>query len=284
MNYQVSIITICYNDIKGLKRTIPTVLSQTRKDFEWIIVDGASTDSSRDYIKEIAESYTDIRIIWSSEPDSGIFNAMNKGVAKASGEYCLFLNAGDIFCSKKSIERAYKRKWEADVISCDEFLISEGKLWDYIQSPRALTFHRILRGYLPHQTTFIRRALLLEHPYREEYKIVADWAFWWETLIAGDSTYQHFDFPLAAFDLSGVSSTNKAGNRIERDAFLAQYFPDECVRNRVINECLLPETIEGDFLFNSERSLLSMIFITVRRIYAHIIQPLNTIYNNYRWL
>lgn len=280
---KVSIITICYNDIRGLKRTIPSVLSQTVKDFEWIIVDGASSDGSKDYIKEVAESNTGIHIIWSSEPDSGIFNAMNKGVSKASGEYCLFLNAGDIFCSKKSIERSYYRKWEADVISCDEFLIGKGRLWDYIQSPRTLTFHRILRGYLPHQTTFIRRTLLLEHPYREDYKIVADWAFWWETLIAGSSTYQHFDFPLAAFDLSGVSSTNHDNNYAERAKFLSQYISDPYLLNKITNECGMNGTIEGEYFFKSERRLVNAIFLLIRRIYVHFLQPLHHIYANIRW-
>lgn len=283
MEQRLSIITICYNDLKGLQVTIPSILSQSCKDFEWIIVDGASTDGSREYIEETAKRIDIPRLFWASEPDRGIYNAMNKGVAKATGEYCLFLNAGDVFCSPKSMERAFSNKWDADIISCDEFVIGKGKFWDYIQSPRKVTFQRILRGYLPHQTTFIKRELLLQHPYHEDYKIVADWAFWWECLVVEKHTYLHFDFPLAAFDCTGVSSTNHDKNQAERMRFLSQYIPDRHLLEKITNECLMGGTIEGDFLINSERALLKNLFLLIRRVYVHFVAPVNKIYVNIRW-
>ncbi len=283
MHPKLSIITICYNDIKGLQVTIPSILSQSCKDFEWIIVDGSSTDGSREYIKETAKRSDLPRFIWSSEPDGGIYNAMNKGVTKATGEYCLFLNAGDVFCSSKSMDRAFSKEWDADIISCDEFVIGKGKYWDYIQAPRKVTFHRILRGYLPHQTTFIKRELLLQHPYHEDYKIVADWVFWWECLVADNHSYQHLKFPLAAFDCTGVSSTNHDKNHAERVRFLSQYIPDRHLLEKISNECLMGGTIEGDFLFNSERTLLKNLFLFIRMVYVHIVAPFNKIYVNARW-
>lgn len=287
MNPKLSIITICYNDLSGLKETIPSVLSQSVRDFEWIIVDGASTDGSIEYINETTSNQmsqdTQMKILWKSEPDNGIYNAMNKGVRMATGDYCLFLNAGDVFCSKRSLERAFKRCWHGEVISCDEFVMSNKKFWDYIQAPRKLTFHRILTGYLPHQTTFIKRTLLNEFPYREEYRIVADWAFWWEALVASDHRYQHFDFPLAVFDCTGVSSTNYDKNYAEREKFLSNYINNKHLLTKISNECLMSGTIEGDYLFNSERSVLKRICLFIRRVYVHIYQPLHKVYANIRW-
>ena len=286
---KLSIITICYNDLKGLKVTIPSILAQTYSDFEWIIIDGASTDGSREYIEETANYINanvgpgQIRIIWKSEPDNGIYNAMNKGVSYASGNYCLFLNAGDLFCSSKSLERAFKQSWNADIISCDEFLIGSQWCWDYVQAPRKVTFHRILKGYLPHQTTFIRRELLIKYPYHEDYRIVADWAFWWEVLIANNYTYQHLAFPLAAFDCTGVSSTNHEKNQMERVRFLLKFIPDTQVLEKITNECLLNITIEGDFLYNSERAILKSVLFFIRRVYVHLIGPIHRLYANLRW-
>ena len=289
MHSTLSIITICYNDLLGLKITVPTVLSQTYKNFQWIVIDGASKDGSKEYLDQIANyiatntDFSELIFTYISESDTGIYNAMNKGVSFATGEYCLFLNAGDIFCSSKSLDRAYKRRWKADIISCDEFVLSTKKYWDYIQAPRIVTFHRILKGYLPHQTTFIRKNLLLMYPYREDYRIVADWAFWWDTLVANNYTYQHMAFPLAAFDCTGISSTNHEKNQAERLRYLLQYIPNAQVLEKIADECLLNKTIEGDFLFNSERAFLKAVILFVRRIFVHFIGPIHRLYMNLRW-
>jgi acetyltransferase-like isoleucine patch superfamily enzyme len=98
---KLSIITINRNNAAGLRKTIESVVSQTYTDFEYIIIDGASTDDSVNIIKEYAEATLPCgeglgeRLYWVSEPDKGIYNAMNKGILKANGEYCLFLNSGD---------------------------------------------------------------------------------------------------------------------------------------------------------------------------------------------
>ena len=289
MQPTLSIITICYNDYNGLNVTIPSILSQKFNVFEWIVIDGASSDGSKEYIEKTANDIltktinSEIRLLWVSEPDTGIYNAMNKGVSLATGKYCLFMNAGDKFCSPKSLKRAFERDWIADIISCDEFVISCQRFWDYIQAPRYVTFHRILRGYLPHQSTFIRRELLTKFPYREDFRIVADWAFWWEALIENNYTYQHFDFPLAAFDCTGISSTNHDRNFAERERFLLQYIPNAKILERITNECLLSRTIEGDFLFNSERMILKSLVAFVRRVYVHVIKPVHKLYANFRW-
>ena len=100
---KLSIITINFNDAKGLEKTIQSVINQTYKDFEYIVVDGASTDGSVDVIKKYSNKLTH----WVSEPDTGIYNAMNKGTRMASGEYCLYLNSGDFLADNDVLEKAF---------------------------------------------------------------------------------------------------------------------------------------------------------------------------------
>ena len=107
---KLSIITINRNNAAGLRKTIESVVSQTYTDFEYIIIDGASTDGSVEVIKEYAEATLPCgeglgeRLYWVSEPDKGIYNAMNKGILKAQGEYLLFLNSGDWLVDKDVIK------------------------------------------------------------------------------------------------------------------------------------------------------------------------------------
>ena len=98
-----SIITINYNNCEGLRRTIESVVNQTCHDFEYIIIDGGSTDGSVDVIKQYADQID----YWVSEPDKGIYNAMNKGVAVAKGEYCLFLNSGDSLHNNSALAKVF---------------------------------------------------------------------------------------------------------------------------------------------------------------------------------
>lgn len=99
---KISIITISYNNLEGLKRTVHSVLSQSYKDYEYIVVDGGSNDGSKEYLEANSAHITR----WVSEPDKGIYNAMNKGIAMATGKYCIFMNSGDHFFSATTLEDA----------------------------------------------------------------------------------------------------------------------------------------------------------------------------------
>ena len=103
----LTIITINRNDAAGLEKTMQSVLCQTRTDYEYIVVDGASTDDSVAVIKRLAPAFGD-RLMWISEPDQGIYNAMNKGIGRARGEYLLILNSGDSLVSPDVLERVSK--------------------------------------------------------------------------------------------------------------------------------------------------------------------------------
>ena len=101
---KISIITINLNNVSGLENTLSSVRAQTFRDFEQIVVDGGSSDGSVDVIR----ANSDWIAQWISEPDSGIYNAMNKGVRMASGDYLLFLNSGDCLASPKVLENVFQ--------------------------------------------------------------------------------------------------------------------------------------------------------------------------------
>src|SRR4051812_22804100 len=98
---RLSIITINYNNVSGLRKTVESVVNQTSQDFEYIVIDGGSTDGSVDVLKQYAKKIK----YWISEPDKGIYNAQNKGILKATGEYCHFINSGDYLVKNDVIEK-----------------------------------------------------------------------------------------------------------------------------------------------------------------------------------
>ena len=97
----ISVITVCYNVASTIEKTMLSVLNQTYKNLEYIIIDGNSTDGTVDIIKKYAERLT----FWISEPDKGIYDAMNKGIVKATGKFLIFMNAGDQFLNEKVLSK-----------------------------------------------------------------------------------------------------------------------------------------------------------------------------------
>ena len=159
---KLSIITINYNNAAGLKKTLDSVASQTYTDFEHIIVDGASTDGSVDEI--IAYSQSPIanrhKITWISEPDTGIYNAMNKGVLMAEGEYTLMLNSGDYLVDDHVIENVLPLLDGTDIIqgnTIEEYLDKTMRNRGYGKSD--IDFFDVMKGHFLHQAAFCRRDL-----------------------------------------------------------------------------------------------------------------------------
>ena len=223
---KLSIITINYNNRDGLRKTIESVVAQTTRDFEYIIIDGGSTDGSVDVIKEYAD-YIDY---WVSEPDKGIYNAMNKGVAVAHGDFMLFLNSGDWLNSTNVTEVIMPHLTDRiDILS--GYLLYEGDFNRYLSgSPKSLTISSVLHCPISHQSTFIRRSLLVARPYHENYRIISDWAFFLETSIFDSPRYQHIDFDVAVFENGGISSN--ADSRInDGDPFWSSFLSEHAVRD-----------------------------------------------------
>ena len=213
---KLSVITINYNNRDGLRKTIESVVHQTCKDFEYIVIDGGSTDGSVDVIKEYAGKID----YWVSEPDKGIYNAMNKGVDAAKGEYCNFMNSGDCFCSPKTLECVFAEDTTADIV-CGNTLTDKLKV-----PPREITFDFIFNGSICHQCAFIRTSLMKKYHYDEKYKIVADRKFFVQTLILENCSYQSIDVDVVNYDITGFSADNPALSRLEYDMVMEELIPE----------------------------------------------------------
>lgn len=216
---RLSIITVNLNNRDGLQNTIDSVVPQTFQDFEWIVIDGGSTDGSRELIEQYAEHFA----YWVSEPDKGIYNAMNKGIKVAKGEYLQFLNSGDWLCDETSLERSLSRNVTADVLYGDLYLYENGVRRESVY-PESLSLRVFYRSSLGHPASFIRRELFQNNLYNEEYKIVSDWEFFLKQALC-NKRFEHINEFVACFDMSGISSTNNELVSVERNKVIAKYFP-----------------------------------------------------------
>jgi glycosyltransferase involved in cell wall biosynthesis len=224
MAKRLSIITVNRNNADGLRQTIQSVACQTFSDFEYIVIDGASEDKSLSVINENAASIT-----WKvSEPDRGTYHAMNKGIAAATGEYCLFLNSGDFLIEKLVLEKLFASAPEADIVSCNVLKIRPNNQYRRVSSPEAVSLHRLCIHSLPHQATLIRRELFKEiGMYTETFRIASDWEFFLKALVTAGKSYSHIDLDLSFFRIGGISSRseNIELSRKESYTILKELFP-----------------------------------------------------------
>ena len=216
---KLSIITINYNHKEGLLKTIKSVVNQTYHDIEYIVIDGGSTDGSVDVVKQYEDSIS----YWVSEPDCGIYNAMNKGVAKATGEYCLFLNSGDILHGNEVIAMCIP-ELDSELVIGKVLTYPDGRLcYTDIQYP--ITMHDFFTGGpIPHDATFIKRELIEAKGYDENYKIVSDWKFFIEKMILDNCSYKLIDTVVSEFEVEGISS-DKVKCEKEREEILKSILP-----------------------------------------------------------
>lgn len=179
-----SIITINLNNAEGLSKTIYSVINQSCKKFEYIVIDGGSTDESRNIIIENSNKIA----FWVSEKDTGIYNAMNKGTKMAKGQYLFYLNSGDLFKDNqvlKDIEDSIKGEY--DLIAGD-VLIDNGQSRKIWKTKEEYRFSEVAFGHLPHQGFFFRRELFSNFGlYDESLRIVADWAYLMKLILANVS-------------------------------------------------------------------------------------------------
>jgi len=221
---KLSIITINKNNAAGLEKTIQSVVSQTFNDFEYIVIDGNSEDGSVEIITKYAGSIT----CWVSEPDTGIYDGMNKGIRKARGEYCLFLNSGDWLMTRTIIEEC-SGYLQACSLVIGRLCLGNGRVSPRIAPQEELTLFEFLERGFPHPATFIKTELLKKRQegvvyngagYTEDYRIISDWIFFYNVIINQGESYISIDKQVAFFDLQGISSCNMPLLTRERDSFL----------------------------------------------------------------
>lgn len=226
----LSIITINRNNALGLKKTMQSVLSQTVKDIQYVVVDGASTDGSIEVIQKCAESFGD-KLKWISEPDKGIYNAMNKGIKMASGKYVQFLNSGDCLASDDVTDRMIvelKRNDYPSILYGNMLKdMPDGKvLRDRCFAGTDISFLGFYTGTLNHSPAYIRKDLFDKYGlYDENLRIVSDWKWYLQAIILGEEKPVYTDIDVTLFDMNGISETNKELDKAERKKVLGELIP-----------------------------------------------------------
>ena len=226
---KLSIITINRNNAVGLEKTMRSVAAQTFKEFEYIVIDGASTDSSVEVIKRLAPEF--VHLNWVSEPDKGIYNAMNKGLRMASGEYIQILNSGDCLAAEDVTERmlvALEDKGNPSILYGNMLkCFPDGKqMVDKCFAGKDITMMGMYMGSLNHDPSYIRRDLFEKYGcYDENLKIVSDWKWFVQAIILGGEEPQYVDLNVTLYDMTGISETNKELDKAERKQVLEQLFP-----------------------------------------------------------
>lgn len=204
----ITVITVCKDALKGLKETMDSVSAQESAEFEYIVVDGDSTDGTKEFLSSCLEDCPgNVIFSYVSEKDSGIYDAMNKGVRLAKGEYVLFLNAGDSFCDSSIIMKFEKavNEHDADAYYGDTLMHYYEGYGLFLES-EALKLNPTMPFI--HQSAIVKRSLLLEHPFDTSYKVCADLEFFY-WMRKKDCKFMHCDFVVSCYDArEGLSENN----------------------------------------------------------------------------
>lgn len=254
-----SIITINFNNSNGLRNTIESVVNQTFNDFEYLIIDGGSTDGSVDVIKEYAEKIS----YWVSEPDKGIYNAMNKGIIKAHGEYLNFMNSGDCFNNKYILEKL--DKYTADIIyGRNANLNKDGRIVSYSTKINNVNMGLFFITTLPHQSCFIKRNLFKNNLYDESLKIVGDWRFFMDAIVYHNHSVQDSNMIIANCECRGASSDMKQLIK-EKNDVIKQIMPIGMYKDYEMLSCL-GLSVYDELIYISKYSVLRNILHKLLRI------------------
>jgi glycosyltransferase involved in cell wall biosynthesis len=213
MSPKISIITINYNNREGLERTFDSVFSQNYTNFEYIVIDGASNDGS----KELIDQFSDKITFWVSEPDKGIYNAMNKGIDQVNGEYVFFLNSGDVFLDSNSLEKVSEELHTDDIIYFNIQVVGENT--NFVKKcPQKLDFAFLYEDTLPHQSTFMKSdTFRIVGKYDEQISIVADWKWFLIAVCRYNLKFRNVEETISIFYLDGISADEKSWPIIRKE-------------------------------------------------------------------
>lgn len=255
---KITIVTVTFNAEKTLEQTILSVLDQTYENIEYIIVDGKSTDSTIEIIKKYSH-----RIKWISEKDSGIYDAMNKGVELATGDYVQFLGADDSLYSHTTIAdivEVLEHDETIDILSGVVWMVNEKthmqRLWD-----NDVTEKRIKNGFLVHhQGLFTKKQVLEKYPFNLNYKIVSDYEFILKTYFDKRINIKYISIPIAFYSLGGVSATD-ANRLIEHIHVMREFnLNPQTIKNYELEYVNLKNnTIKNNTIKNKIKTILKKI-------------------------
>ena len=202
-NPLITVVTVCYNSVDMIEKTLKSVIEQSYSNKEYVVIDGASTDGT----KKIVERYIDSIDFFMSEPDNGIYHAMNKAVGVAKGEWIIFMNAGDVFVDNAVLEKvSYSLSATIDVLYGD-ILTSRNTELVLKEAPSEIkSMHRMP---FCHQAVFTRTSLLRSFPFDEKYKMSADFKLY-KQLNRENATFRKLSLPITIYDRTGLSNSQRA--------------------------------------------------------------------------
>lgn len=257
---RLSVITITYNNLSGLQKTARSVVAQRYADMEWIVVDGGSTDGTPEWLAQVAnegvisggagaangmtnggkgsfcvKDFAAFRFV--SESDRGVYDAQNKGIGMAKGEYCFFLNAGDCFAGEDVLERLLAEPMEADIVYGNEVVVdAEGRRVDYCRGVEDPSFVDLYNSCMKHQATLIRRALFERYGvYDSTLRICADWDWFFRVIAFHDEVSLCYrDVDVSLFENTGVSYHSPESCKRERQAVLDRYMSHRLQRDYAV--------------------------------------------------
>ncbi|KZL89727.1 glycosyltransferase family 2 protein [Clostridium magnum] len=213
---RISIITVCYKAKKELEITINSILKQDYNNIEFVIVDGNSQDGTLQVVNEYQQQLQQkgIKVLFSSESDKGIYDAMNKGMQRSSGEWCIYMNAGDVFYQDDALTSLSQYCTnDRDIIYGDVIHCYHNKMNIYkAKDDTELTFKKGME--FCHQSTLIRTSLLRKRGYDINYKIAGDYDFF-VNAYKHSSKFYHVDCIVSVFQKDGISSTNAGLVKLE---------------------------------------------------------------------
>lgn len=235
----ISIITINLNNVIGLKKTMDSIFMQSSSSFEWIVIDGGSSDGS---VTLLNNNRTRIDY-WVSEPDRGLYHAMNKGISVAKGEYLLFLNSGDSFASSDVISSFIEKHFSSDVVYGNAIFVDENN--HEIRRFEASNFIRLSnfwhKGGLNHQATFFDKRCFDSFRYNETTRIASDTELFMMLLYHG-FRFEKWDYFIVRYEAGGISSIIKEGDYKEFSDMVNRVLPpgvkadyDEIIQNRDVD-------------------------------------------------
>lgn len=257
---KLSIITINLNNEAGLKKTIDSVINQTFTDYEFIIIDGQSRDGSIHLIKQHEDKIT----YWVSEKDSGIYNAQNKGIKLAKGEYLYFLNSGDALYKDSTLETVFGNNPHDPFICGSFYMEQKGELTpdtSYKNRDWHIAIYELFSGFLCHQAFFIHRSNFEQFGlYDESLKVVADWKLFFQGIGINQLPVKYVDTFVVIYNMEGFS-TQIGGNVI---------YPEKLkVCREFLNE-------------NAVRKLERLYYLEQNGFVTDIIKSKSWIYNSFR--
>ncbi len=200
----ISVITVCYNAINGIEKTIQSVLCQTYPNIEYIVIDGGSTDGTFSIIRK----YTDRISFIVSESDDGIYDAMNKGIKIATGDWICFLNAGDVYYDVQSIENVFANEISSEVDVVYGYQVHSYSYGKFVRKRLPLSFFKIGMPF-GHESSFVRAELMKLYGFDTSFHIAADYNFFFKLYSTG-KTFLPIDVIVTDFEsMEGMSSSSR---------------------------------------------------------------------------